>query len=744
MTRRWRNTSGFISVAVLLAATAVAQAPAPVTPELLGFEMAPVDGRPGGWNSFPPGTVFADASDKHGGKQSLRLERTETSAGQFSTVIAGMPIDFKGANVELRGWLRREGAGVPSLWLRQDNVSGGVAFVDMSAAPEVGESWSSHSISFPLRDNATALVFGVRLVGIGKSWADDLQLFVDGKPIADVARVARAPAVLEQDQQFNTGSGLSVSALSAAQIDALVLTAKVWGFLKYHHPVVTSGRTQWDFELLRRLPAILDAKRQDDVRRLLVDWIDSLGSPEKCKTCAALEPKDLQLAPHVDWIHDGQWLGEALSQRLQAVFQNRVPYQQFFVSLAPNVGNPVFQNEPAYPATKFPDAGFQILAILRFWNIVEYWAPYRNLIDEDWDAVLKDTLARAARPLDAAEFQRELMRLVARADDGHANVNDQPPVREPAGDCQLPVSLRYREGQFVVNARLASDAGATLFHAGDVLQSLDDKPVTDLANRVRDLYGASNEWSRMNAIARNLTRGACGPVRVSVQREADLKLEAQRVDMKSLRLESYARADRAGETFQMLSPQVAYLKLSSIKAADVAGYIAKAAGAKALVVDIRNYPAEYVVYALGNLLVDEPTPFVVFTMPDLSNPGAFHFGPRISLTPTRPHFGGRVMILVDETSISQAEYTAMALRASPRARIVGTKTAGADGNVSPIDLPGGFRTRISGIGVFYPDRTPTQQVGVKLDVACPNTIAGVREGRDETLDCALRELAKNP
>ena len=233
-------------------------------------------------------------------------------------------------------------------------------------------------------------------------------------------------------------------------------------------------------------------------------------------------------------------------------------------------------------------------------------------------------------------------------------------------------------------------------------------------------------------------------MRVSVQRGADLKVEAQRVAMKSLLLESYARADRAGETFQMLSPQVAYLKLSSIKAADVDGYIAKAAGAKALIVDIRNYPAEYVVYALGNLLVDEPTAFVVFTMADLSNPGAFHFGPRISLTPARPHFSGRVMILVDETSISQAEYTAMALRASPRARIVGTKTAGADGNVSPIDLPGGFRTRISGIGVFYPDRTPTQQLGVKLDVACPNTIAGLREGRDETLDCALREIAKNP
>jgi C-terminal processing protease CtpA/Prc len=742
--RRWRKTSGFICVGVLLAVTALAQTPAPVTPELLGFEMAPADDRPGGWNGFPAGTVFADAQDKHGGKQSLRLERTKDSAGQFSTVIASMPIDFKGATVELRGWLKREGAGVPSLWLRQDNAGGSVAFVDMSAAPDVGESWSIHSIVFPLKDNATALVFGVRLMGDGKSWADDLQLFVDGKPIAEVARQARAPSVLEQDQQFNAGSGLELGTLDAAQIDALVLTGKVWGFLKYHHPLITSGKKHWDFELLRRLPAILGAKRQDDVRRLLTDWIDSLGPLEPCKTCAALEPKDLQLSPHVDWIRDRQWLGEALSRRLQAVFRNRVPYRQFFVSLAPNVGNPVFENEPGYPATKFPDAGFQILAIFRFWNIVEYWAPYRNLIDEDWDAVLKDTLARAAQPLDAAAFQRELMRLVARADDGHANVNDQPPVREPRGDCQLPVSLRYREGQFVVNALLADDAGASLFHPGDVVKTLDDEPLADLVKRIRDLYGASNEWSRMNVIARSLTRGACGPVSVRVQRDAELKLAAQRVDMKSLRLERVARADRAGETFQMLTPQVAYLKLSSIKAADVNGYIATAAGAKALIVDIRNYPSEYVVYALGNLLVDETAPFVVFTKADLTNPGAFHFGPRISLTPAEPHFGGRVMILVDENSISQAEYTAMALRASPRARIVGTRTAGADGDVSPIDLPGGFRTRISGIGVFYPDRRPTQQVGVKLDVECPSTIAGLREGRDETLDCALRELAKDP
>lgn len=61
------------------------------------------------------------------------------------------------------------------------------------------------------------------------------------------------------------------------------------------------------------------------------------------------------------------------------------------------------------------------------------------------------------------------------------------------------------------------------------------------------------------------------------------------------------------------------------------------------------------------------------------------------------------MVLVNERSKSQAEYTAMAFRAGNNTKIIGNTTAGADGNVSEILLPGGHRTMISGIGVLYPD-----------------------------------------
>ena len=159
-----------------------------------------------------------------------------------------------------------------------------------------------------------------------------------------------------------------------------------------------------------------------------------------------------------------------------------------------------------------------------------------------------------------------------------------------------------------------------------------------------------------------------------------------------------------------------------------------------MILDIRNYPAEFVVFALGSLLVEQPTPFARFTAGDLGNPGAFKWAAQTSLTPQPPHYSGKVVVLVDETSLSQAEYTAMAFRAAPQAIVVGSTTAGADGNVSQISLPGGLRTAISGIGVFYPDKRPTQRIGIVPDVEIRPTIDGIRAGRDEVLEEGVRQI----
>ena len=311
-------------------------------------------------------------------------------------------------------------------------------------------------------------------------------------------------------------------------------------------------------------------------------------------------------------------------------------------------------------------------------------------------------------------------------------------MRPPAGSCQLPVNIRFIENRAVVTGYATAEGQATGLKVGDVIAELDGVPVSKLVEGWAPYYAASNEPTRLRDIAQFMTRGDCGESSVRVSREREVfALAAKRLNIPDRKGDTH---DLPGETFRLLSDKVAYLKLSSVKREQSAHYIDAAAGTKGLIIDIRNYPSEFVVFALGSLLVEKETEFARFTNGDLSNPGAFHWTKPMSLSPQKPHFPGKVVILVDEVSQSQAEYTSMAFRAAPQAIVVGSTTAGADGNTSRFPLPGGLHTEISGIGIFYPDKRPTQRVGIIPDVEVRPTIAGIRAGRDEVLEEAVRRI----
>jgi C-terminal processing protease CtpA/Prc len=58
-------------------------------------------------------------------------------------------------------------------------------------------------------------------------------------------------------------------------------------------------------------------------------------------------------------------------------------------------------------------------------------------------------------------------------------------------------------------------------------------------------------------------------------------------------------------------------------------------------------------------------------------------------------------------------------------------------------LPENLYTMISGIGVYYPDGTETQRVGIIPDIEVTRTIHGVKEMRDELLERAIEFISNN-
>ena len=669
------------------------------------------------------------------------------SAGAASSITKALRMSFTGQTIELRGFLRTQDVSrFAGLWMREDADSGVAAFDNMHKRKLAGTTeWTEYTITLPVIPEAKRLVFGALLEGTGTVWVDDLQLLVDGRPIWDAPRREIPHSALDEDHEFDTGSGVQVSSLSRAQVENLTTLGRVWGLLKYHHPVITSGKRHWDYELFRVLPSVLAAPNRRAADEVMLSWIDTLGSVQACDSCTRVESADdLYLAPDTGWISDERLLGRPLSERLRSIARSRIQ-GQFYVALVPRIRNPRFPHELPYDAIKIPDPGFQLLALYRFWNIIEYWYPYRDAIGEDWTHVLREFIPRLMLARDREAYERGLMALLVRAHDGHVQLLQSPDrsVQPPTGSCEAPVIIRYIEEQPVVAGYSDAGRGRGDLHLGDVVLGVDGTPVSRLFRSWSPYYSASNESTKMAHMALALARGACGTFRARVLRaKSVVQVSGERVPRDEIDSEAGAHDDLPGETFRLLTPEVGYLKLSSVSAAKMDDYIKAAMGTKGLIIDIRNYPADYVPYALGGHLVDKETAFVRVTHADLSDPGAFFWGEPDTIQPLEPHYSGKVVVLVDADSMSQSEYTAMALRASPRAIVLGSTTAGADGDVSPFSLPGGLKTQISGIGIFYPDKKPTQRVGIVPDIVVRPTIAGIRAGRDEVLDAAVNHILR--
>ena len=143
------------------------------------------------------------------------------------------------------------------------------------------------------------------------------------------------------------------------------------------------------------------------------------------------------------------------------------------------------------------------------------------------------------------------------------------------------------------------------------------------------------------------------------------------------------------------------------------------------------------VHTLGSYLGTYGEPFVKFSYGSIAEPGLFQLTPLTkSGKKIDNRYQGKVVVLVNAVTQSNAEFVTMAFQTAPNVRVIGNTTAGADGNVSSILLPGGFKTWISGIGVYYPDGTNTQQTGIKIDVVVQPTIQGIINGKDEVLEKA--------
>lgn len=569
----------------------------------------------------------------------------------------------------------------------------------------------------------------------------------------DTSTSAEAPlqelTILDTDDEFDGDSGIRIRALNVNQIESLKLLSRIWGFLKYHHPRVTNGEIHWDYELFRIMPTILASRDEEERNAAFNGWISDLGIPPDCSPCAEI-PIDAHLLPELEWIDDSDALGPVLSSSLRLIFENRsISDEQFFVRTASSGANPaIFQNELAYDDQPLPDSGYRLLALFRYWNMVEYWFPYRDVIGEPWVGVLDAYIPEFVFADTRQAYISALVKLVATIHDTHAGLSPAAAaqVTPPIGPCRIPIAVRFLQGSATIGMFTNPDfASTTDLLIGDVIEGIDGQPLSTLITNWAPYYSGSNRASVLRNMSSTMAIGACGVVELGIRRGSDsLTVEARRIPTAEAGWGSQLRHDRSGDTVQWLTDEIAYVKISSLTRPDVSSIVDMLTEAQGLIVDIRNYPRDEILFSFVGHFVHEPTAFAAIIEPDIQNPGTFVWDRDLpNLNPRIPTLEMPVVVLVNELTQSAAEYLAMAFRSAPNTTIIGSTTAGADGNVSRILLPGGYQTIFTGLGVFYPDGSPTQRVGIVPDVFVEPTPAGIAERRDEVLESALRFLARD-
>lgn len=536
------------------------------------------------------------------------------------------------------------------------------------------------------------------------------------------------------DKEFDSGSNIKIEKLNTNQIDNLKKLCKVWGVVKYYHPEVVAGNVNFDYELFRVMPDTVNAKNSQEANKVIYTWVKNLGDIEVKNTDKNNENKKIALERNLSWIKNTNYLDKDLSQLLVKISNSNISKRnKAYTKFDKDVGLSNFENEKLYEEMDYDDDGYKLLALFRYWNIIEYYYPYTDIIEENWDEVLTTFIPKFVNTESELDYKLTISELTTKIHDPHAGVDDiNKTLYKYWGNKYAPIEFDLVEDSIVIKKVIPKYKDECELKPGDIVLEINDKDIFEIIKEKSKYRSLSRKEAIVNCLQGYLFRTSNDNIKMTVKRDGkDIIKNVKCYNDQSM-------FDIKEPSHKLIDENIGYINPGQLSKNEIDKIMDKFMNTEGIIVDLREYPSEFIVYDLGKMIISKPTIFSKISVPSQSVPGEFIFEKDQIVNPDdKKHYKGKVMILMNERSQSQSEFTVMALKKGTNAKVIGSNSIGTDGNVTEVYLPGGVTTLITGLGVYNPDGSQTQKIGLKPDIYIKPTIDGIKEGRDELSEKAI-------
>jgi C-terminal processing protease CtpA/Prc len=516
---------------------------------------------------------------------------------------------------------------------------------------------------------------------------------------------------------------------------------KIWGFLKYYHPLVATGNIDWDSVFVNTIQGVVNSKNSTDFNNKIFNVINTVGKAPKVLQLKEFDSLFVMNRTNINWITTSTILNNQIKNDLRYINDNKNQDTNKYIKRIYKTVD--FSGEKRYDSIGFPDMRYRLLFLSRFWNIINYFAPYKYLTT-NWDDVLEKFTPKIINSKDSLSYYKSLQELCKSLNDGHSQLtlSGQKNLTDLIfGNYTVPFYCTIINGKVVIRDASSDSMAKTLnIQQGDIIMKANGEEVSNIINNRRKYISASNFADEMHQLSWFVLDGQTPTITLEIKRKNKLiKIDIVRVSTSVRDWGKFINYTGNDVGYKKINDSILLIYAMQIWNGNIDTIIHLIKQSKAIIFDVRNYPQNDAFYSITDAFLHEPKyiNYLTVALPDFPSLFQWVLNPNKVGHINNNAYRGKVIVLCDERTESQGEYSCMVLQTISGSVTIGSQTAGGDGLRKEVPMGGGLSMSYSTYGVYYPDKTQTQRVGVKINIPVKKTIEAIQSNKDEILERAL-------